>query len=430
MDAHDAAAAWAGIDAKMKNKWTLLAFLCATFVFYTIDRALIGALAIPIQGDTGMSDVQFGILNSAVFWAYAAAVPIAGYFGDHCNKGILIGVASVVWSVMTILAGTACGFWSMFLLVAFAITVPQTFYAPAAAGLIALQHDKTRGIAMSLHQAAFYVGWMMSGIAVAVVLSVWGSWRAAYFLFGVVGLVLGVVFLLVVRGGGMKGRTAETTDGGVTFIESLRAFFCCPSAVLAALGHVAFTFATFGYCAWGPKFVSDKFVVSPGAASSGVMFCHFSAAFAAILVAGFVTDRIASRWPGFRLLLQVGALLAAAPAFLMFGRSGTIAGTWCAAASLGIAKGAFEANSVNSVFDVVQSRFHASAMGYVNVLSGVLGSFAPILLGWMSQGSGTHGLENGFAAIGWVLVAAAVLMGMSLLFSFRNDRIDKGACTT
>lgn len=51
MDAHDAAAAWAGIDAKMKNKWTLLAFLCATFVFYTIDRALIGALAIPILAD-------------------------------------------------------------------------------------------------------------------------------------------------------------------------------------------------------------------------------------------------------------------------------------------------------------------------------------------------------------------------------------------
>ena len=411
----------------MRNKWTLLAFLCATFAVYTMDRALLGTLAIPIQNDTGTNDIQFGILNSAVFWAYAAAVPVAGFLGDRYNRGVLIGIASVVWSVMTVLAGTACDFWSLLILVAFAITVPQSFYAPAAAGLIALRHHETRGIAMSLHQAAFYVGWMLSGVSVAAVLSIWGSWRAAYFLFGAVGLALGVVFLIGVHGGaGTLHSSAELTDERKPeFVESLRAFFCCPSAVLAALGHVAFTFATFGYCAWGPKFVSEKFAVSPEVAGSGVMFCHFFAAFVAILASGCVTDRFVRRWPRFRLSFQICALIGAAPAFLMFGRSGTLSWTWCAAACLGAAKGAFEANSVNSIFDVVCPRFHSSAMGYVNVLSGVLGSFAPIFLGWMSHRSGTHGLENGFAAIGAVLVAAAVLMGMSLLFTFSNDMMKK-----
>ena len=406
----------------MKNKWTLLALLCATFVVYTIDRALLGALAIPIQSDTGMGDVQFGVLNSAVFWAYAAAVPVAGFMGDRCNKAVVIGVASVVWSVMTIIAGTASGFWGLLALVAFAITVPQTFYSPAAAGLIASRHVETRGIAMSLHQAAFYVGWMLSGIVVAAVLSAGGSWRSAYFLFGTVGLLLGGVFLLLTMRG-ESGAPVAKTPQKPRLSESLNAFFCCPSAVLAALGHVAFTFATFGYCAWGPKFVAEKFAVAPGTASSGVMFCHFAAAFATICVAGAVTDRFVRIWPRFRLLLQIAALVAAAPSFVMFGKCASLLGTWCAAACLGVAKGAFEANSVNSVFDVVDARFHASAMGYVNVLSGVLGSFAPMLLGCMSQSSGTHGLENGFVLLGAVLVVAAALMAVSLLITFRRDRL-------
>ena len=62
----------------MFGKWCSLAFLCGMFFVYTVDRALLGLLAIPIQTETGMSDLRFGILNSAVFWTYAAAVPFAG----------------------------------------------------------------------------------------------------------------------------------------------------------------------------------------------------------------------------------------------------------------------------------------------------------------------------------------------------------------
>jgi len=405
----------------MKGKWTLLVFLCATFVVYTIDRALLGVLAIPIQRDTGMSDVQFGVLNSAVFWAYAAVVPIAGWLGDRYNRGMIIGIASIVWSLMTVLAGRACGFWSFLLLASVSITVPQTFYAPAAAGLIASCHRETRGVAMGLHQAAFYVGWMASGFSVATVLHLWDSWRAAYSLFGVVGFVLGCIFLFVTCRGEWNPQS-EALRKKPGFVESFKVFFRCPSAVLASLGHVAFTFATFGYCAWGPKFVAKKFSVSPWAAGSGVMFCHFAAAFAAILVAGFLTDIVVRRHPGFRLMLQSAALVLAAPAFMFFGYSGSLMGAWCAAACIGIAKGAFEANSVNSVFDVIHPRFHASAMGYVNVLSGVIGSTAAVFLGWMSQHGGTHGLEVGFAVVGSVLAASSVLTLSSLIFTFTRDR--------
>ena len=409
----------------MRGKWTVLGLLCATFAVYTVDRALLGPLAIPIQADTGISDVQFGILNAAVFWTYAAVVPFAGMVGDRMGRLLLIGVAAIAWSVMTVLVGFANGFWSLFLLLSFAVTIPQTFYSPAAFALIAERHEKTRSLAMSCHQGAFYLGWLASGAIVAIVLSAFGSWRWAYYIFGVVGLVLGFVALVAGR--------FELNDGSVEVAKgqretvsvgcSLRAFFCCPSAVLAALGHVAFTSVCFGYTSWGPKFIAQKFSVSPGMAGTGVMFWHFAAALPAILVAGVVADRLVGRWPRFRLSVQAVTLVAAAPALALFGLSRSLAVIWLAAAVFGVMKGMFEANSVNSLYDVIPSRFRSSAIGYLNVLSGILGSLAPVWLGWLSQTHGVEGLGWGFASLGTVLILACGLMLVSIFFTFKRDWI-------
>lgn len=410
----------------MKNKWTLLTFLCAIFVVYTIDRAMLGPLAIPIQADTGISDVQFGFLNAAVFWTYAAVVPFAGFLGDRFSRLKLVGFASILWSVMMVLAGFANGFLSLLLLVSFAVTVPQTFYSPAAVALLASRHKETRTIAMSCHQAAFYAGWFLSGASVALLLGMFGSWRSAYFVFGGLGFILGLVFLVVGKGETEVVRHQGPARAWPSFKEALRAFCCCPSAMIAALGHAAFTAVAFGYCAWGPKFVAEKFAISPGAAGTGVMFWHFAAALVAVLLTGFVTDRLVGRFPKTRLFLQSVALLLSAPLLALFGFAPVLPFVWLAAAAFGIMKGSFEANSVNSLFDVVPSSCRASAMGFLNVLSGVLGAFVPIFLGWLSQYEGVRGLEYGFALLGGLLAIACLMMCFSLFRTFDRDRL-KGA---
>jgi len=409
----------------MKNKWTILGFLCVTFVIYTIDRALLGPLAIPIQKDTGVSDIELGLLNAAVFWSYAVAVPFAGWVGDRFNRFLLIGVSIVTWSAMVFLVGFAQGFWSLFLLVGIAVTVPQTLYSPCAFATVAKYHTDTRSIAMSCLQGGFYTGWLLSGVAVAGVLAMWGSWRAAYFAFGALGVCFGFAFLAYVRKSGIGDGKSEC--GGErprpTFAASARAFFCCPSALLAAAGHVSFTFVAFGYTAWAPKFVALKFGLTPAAAGTGVMLYHFVAAFGAILVAGYVTDRLVGRFPRFRLGLQILSLLAAVPMLALLGRSSSLAWVWTAASLFGVAKGLFEANSVNSLYDVIPGEFRASAIGFLNVLCGVLGSLAPVVMGALSQAEGVAGLSRGFALFGGVLALAAVLMGLSYFFTFRRDRL-------
>ena len=155
----------------MKGKWTILALLCAAVLVYTLDRALLGVLAIPIQDETGISDIQFGVLNSAVFWAYAVCVPFAGLIGDRFDRRKIVAISIAVWSLMTVLAGFSCGFWTLLALVSVGITVPQTLYSPSANALIARVYRDSQATAMGFHQAAFYTGWLVSGSAVAALLA-------------------------------------------------------------------------------------------------------------------------------------------------------------------------------------------------------------------------------------------------------------------
>lgn len=412
----------------MNNKWTLLAFLCGIFFVYTVDRSMLGILAIPIQKETGLSDTTFGVLNAAIFWTYAALVPFAGLVGDRFNRLRVIGCAAIAWSAMMLLAGFAGGFWSLLLLVSFAVTAPQTLYGPSANALIAAYHRETRATALSLHQAAFYTGWFVSGAAVAGLLTIFGTWRAAYFAFGGLGLVIGLVFLVAGRAAGVSSAplSASFKHSSIqTLKHSLAAFFCCPSALLAAVGYVAVVFVSFGYSAWGPKFVALKFSLSPEKAGAGVMFWHYAAAFAAILVAGLVTDACVRRWPRFRLALQSASLLLAAPMLVLFGFGPTVTSVFAAAAVFGLLRGLFEANAFASLFDVIRPEYRSSSVGFLNVLAGLVGSLAPIVLGALSDRYGARGFELGFAAYGGVLAIGALALGLSLFVTFRRDRVSE-----
>ena len=409
-----------GIGAR--TKWLVLVFLCAIFIIYTIDRALLGLLAIPIQKEMGLSDVRMGVLNSAIFWTYAVFAPLSGLVGDRLNRARLIGVASMLWSLMALLAGLGGGFWHLLMLASFAMVVPQTAYAPAATALIASLHRETRTLAMSIHQAAFYVGWFVSGAAVAMILSMWGTWRAAFLVFGALGMAFGIAFLAFARSSAC-GRHSSAAKPPLK--ESFRAFFGCRSALLAGTGYVAVVFVGCGYCAWGPKFVASKFNVSAAMAGAGVMFWHYAASFLAILFAGMATDKLVGRFPRIRLLMSISAMSVSIPALLLFAVGGTLTQTLTGAGLLGAAFGVCCANQFTNLFDVIRPDFRSACIGFLNVIAGLVGSLAPLLLGWLSQTRGTHGLECGFASIAALMAMPIAAFAVSFFFTFSKERISE-----
>ena len=425
----------------MKYKWLLLALLSCAFFFHQADRALFGLLTIPIQRDLKLTDVQIGWINTVLSWTLAAMTTVAGFVGDRMSRKWIITLSLVFWSLMTVCMGFV-GDWSVlglvipaFFVVMFFRSIAtgggESFYAPSAYALIACHHKETRSVALSVHQAALYVGLMTSGVIVAGALAVLGSWRYVFMVFGGAGFLLGVSFVWLLRDGNatasaspVRNRTIEQSEqSNNSLAAGLRAYFCNPSALCATAGFIAIVFVNNAYLFWAPKFMAEKFALDVGAAGRSTMLWHHLFAFAAILAGGVVTDRFVKRLPRFRLGFQIVALLLGAPCLVLIGLSSTAAAMIAMTAAYGVFRGCFEVNTHASLFDVVPPQFRSTAVGLLNMSAFFFGGLSGVLMGALSQKWGVRGFEAGFCLMGVAYAVAAALMSISFFFTFRRNRV-------
>ena len=415
----------------MKYKWLLIAMLSCAFFFHQADRALFGLLTIPIQKDIGLTDVQIGWINTTLSWTLAAMTVVAGFVGDRCSRKWLITLSLIAWSLMTVCMGFIGGFWGALFFRSIATGVGESFYAPSAYALIAVHHKKTRSLALSIHQAALYVGLMVSGLAVAWLLGFLGSWRSVFIAFGAVGCLLGIMFIWTLKDGerGEKSeekRVKSEEKRGIGLGESLRAYFCNPSALCATAGFVAIVFVNNAYLFWAPKFAAEKFAIDVGEAGKGVMLWHHLFAFGAILVGGILTDRFVAKMPRFRLGFQIAALLLGAPMLLWIGLSQSFVALLVAASAYGVFRGFFEVNTHASLFDVVPPQYRSTAVGLLNMIAFFFGGLSGVAMGALSQKWGVRGFEVGFGIMAAFYAVAALLMMFSFFFTFKRNRVVDG----
>ena len=423
----------------MKYKWLLIAMLSCAFFFHQADRALFGLLTIPIQKDIGLTDVQIGWINTTLSWTLAAMTVVAGFVGDRCSRKWLITLSLIAWSLMTVCMGFIGGFWGALFFRSIATGVGESFYAPSAYALIAVHHKKTRSLALSIHQAALYVGLMVSGLVVAWLLGFLGSWRNVFIAFGVAGCLLGIMFIWTLKDGEKRDEgegTREKGEGtryegegtrekgrGIGLGESLRAYFCNPSALCATAGFVAIVFVNNAYLFWAPKFAAEKFAIDVGEAGKGVMLWHHLFAFGAILVGGILTDRFVAKMPRFRLGFQIAALLCGAPMLLWIGLSQSFVTLLVAASAYGVFRGFFEVNTHASLFDVVPPQYRSTAVGLLNMIAFFFGGLSGVAMGALSQKFGVRGFEVGFGIMAAFYAVAALLMMFSFFFTFKKNRV-------
>ena len=409
-------------------KWFLLALLSFAFFFHQADRALFGLLTIPIQDDLKLTDVQIGWINTTLSWTLAAMTVVAGFLGDRFSRKWIITCSLISWSLMTVCMGFIGGFVGALFFRSIATGVGESFYAPSAYALIAVHHTKTRSLALSIHQAALYIGLMVSGLIVAWALGFLGSWRHVFVAFGAAGALLGVFFIWGLRegDGGQPAPRPAAPSARESLAAGLRAYFCNPSALCATAGFVAIVFVNNAYLFWAPKFAAQKFALDVGLAGKGVMLWHHLLAFGAILLGGVVTDRFVARMPRFRLGFQILALVLGAPMLVWIGLAPSFTAMLVAAAAYGVFRGFFEVNTHASLFDVIAPKYRSTAVGLLNMIAFFFGGLSGVVMGWLSQKWGVRGFEFGFGLMAASYVLAAALMLFSFLFTFRRNRVVEG----
>ena len=298
----------------------------------------------------------------------------------------------------------------------------ESFYAPAAYPLLAAFHQKTRALAMSIHQAALYVGVIAGGIVGGRIAERWG-WRSTFYVFGGAGIALGLILAIRLKDAPRTPLAEERgIPDGVRPREALAVLFRTPTALLLTVGFTAIVLVNNAYVVWAPAFIEEKFGLSVADAGSSSMLYHHLAALGGVLAGGRLSDAMVGRRRQFRLELQATAMFLGVPAILWMGLATDLTVTWIAMAAAGVFRGLYESNTHASLFDVIPPRYRASAVGVMVMIAFLVGSISPSLLGMCRKVfPAGRGLSYGFAALSGAYLIGAIAVLLAAKYTFHRD---------
>ena len=397
-------------------KWEVVMLLWVAFFLNQADRQTFNIVLPQIQQYLGASDSTMGLLSTLFNVFYAITVPFAGYYADRLSRSRQIWVSVLIFSSATLLTGFSGGIFSLILFRCFGMGVGQGMFGPTYTGIIASYHDpSTRARAMSVHQTSYYLGVITCGFLAGWLAEKFG-WKYAFFLFGGAGVIFTAI--LAAR---LKDKPAEEAPVPVkteapSLFSAIAAFFKVPTAVCMLIAYCGLIFGLNGYLTWMPKYMKETFDLSLSSAGFHSMFWTHAAAFIGVLVAGILSDRIASRKSGKnRLLLQAAGLLLASPCIVLMGVSQSFVIVCAALAGFGFFRAFFDAGTYAVLYDVIDAKYYSLSSAILILFGFGIGAFAPWILGIISDSFGLSGGIASLAAV-WVFASLALLLARIVFF--------------
>jgi len=402
-------------DHLMPYKWELLVLLWVAFTFNQADRQIYNNLLPQIQPDLELSNEQAGLVATVFTAIYGILVPISGYAGDAFRRKWVIIGALALWSTATLLTGTAGGILGLIVFRGLATGAGEAFYYPSANSLIGQLHQRTRALAMGIHQTANYIGVAISFVG-AFVGERFG-WRNAFYLFGGLGVVWAIYMVFRMEDTPQPRPDSNATKRPSVF-EVLRYLIGKPTVMFLAVSFACHVFANIGYLTWMPTFLHEKFELSLTAASFWALSVHYAAAATGVLLGGHLSDRLVIRRRVTRMEFEWIGLLLSAPFVIWMAYANSLVLCLVASGWYGIFRGVYDSNLFAAPFDVTAPRYRSSMVGFVLCFGFIIGAAAPYLLGSMKK---PWGLDAGIALLGSAYVVGAVAAMVALYAFFNRD---------
>jgi MFS family permease len=278
----------------------VLTMLVIVYVFNFLDRQIVTILAEPIKVDLGLSDTQIGLMSGLAFAIFytVLGIPIAR-LADRANRVTIISVALVIWSGMTAVCGMAQNFAQM-LAARIGVGVGEAGCSPPAHSLIADYFPaEQRASALSIYALGIPIGSILGLLAGGWIAEFYG-WRMAFFLVGVPGVLLAIVFKLTVREPlrGMSdtaAAAAAAAGGQLPLGATIRTLLRNRTMVHMAIGGALTAFVGYGLGQWLPAYFIRTHGLGVGETATYFGLVLGVASAAGTFLGGAVADRLARR---------------------------------------------------------------------------------------------------------------------------------------
>jgi MFS family permease len=356
-------------------RWELVAMLWAVAFCNFADRSIMAAVLPQIRHDFGFTSAQLGLLSTAFLWVYAFSSPVAGVIGDIVRRKWVIVSALAFWSLVTLMTPLASGML-FFAACRALVGLGEAFNFPSATALIARYHGpETRSRAFAWHQTALPCG-QIAGAAAAGFLAQFYHWRVPFVVFAIFGLMIAIFIALAMRNPPSRHRNAANT-----FRPRIGPLLANRSIAILAMVNFGALFVAWTMNTWLPTFLHDRYQLSLGlAATIGPLAMQLST-MAAVIVGGFVTDKLLTLTSFARFYTIAFGLICGAPFVALAGNAGHLSLVVVCLIFVGVFKGFIDANMFAATQDVLPADIRATGFGIVQCVGVLGGGIAPFLVG-------------------------------------------------
>ncbi|RZJ02088.1 MAG: MFS transporter [Brevundimonas sp.] len=300
--------------------WVALGSLWFIYVLNFLDRQLLSILAKPIQDTLHISDSQLGLLGGlyfAFFYCFIA-IPV-GWLADRTNRVAVLAIACGIWSAATMACGLSRNFGQL-AVSRMTVGFGEAGGVPPSYAIITDYFPPgRRGMALGIYNLGPPIGAAL-GIAFGASVAAAFSWRAAFVVIGVIGLIAAAAVMFVIkepRRGGLDPANAVGAEKA-SFWGTVRMFFSRPALVLASAGSGVTQIITYGLGNFATLFLMREkgmtlqdvalwYALVVGIGMSGGIF-----------VSGWLIDRFTRRSRRAYALLPAMSLALAIPFYLAF----------------------------------------------------------------------------------------------------------------
>ena len=390
----------------------VLSMLTLIYIMNFVDRGLLAVVGPDLVPELGISDTQFGLLTGFGFALLytIVGIPLARY-ADAAHRVWIMTVCVALWSLMTVLCGFATevtigsvtigAFWVL-LMCRVGVGIGEAGCTPPANSLIADYYaPKDRSQALGVYAMGVTLGGMFANLIGGWVTDVF-DWRTAFYVVGLPGLLIAVVFKLTVKEP-PRGYTDPNTgqsDEPVTLREAIRELTTKPAFWLMTAGATIAAFCGYGISSFQSIFLVRTHGITTGEAAIWINTPVALSAALGTFVTGWLATRLYKTHPGAIAWMPALGLALSIPFYvfafttenLLFAAIGLIIG--------GFVKYGYIAAQYTIGQGVVGMRVRAMAIAVLLFIANLIGyGFGPLFIGYTSDIFFVNGVaELGIAA--------------------------------
>ncbi len=399
-----------------------LLVLCLVGLVDAVDKGVLPGVLPQVQRALHLSDLQAGLLNTALIVAAVLVALPGGVLSDRTDRRLLVSAVLGVWSLATALASLVQSFWQLLLLRG-ALGAGDAINDPASQSLVADYYpSEVRGRAYAFQRVVPTIGTGL-GAAVGAALAAAFGWRVAVLAVAIPGITVALLVRrlpLPPRGG--HEQAAE--HPGLTTRRAVRQALAVPSvrALLLATSLIVGVLTALGF--YGITYHVRMSGISEGQAGGLVGGLIILGSVVGGVVGGQATDRFRDRVAGWPMLL--GGLVTGIGTVLLWVSFLDGIPVFAVRLPLQVLGVAFIVAALPPLTvvtaEVVPGSLRGTAFALVKVGSNAFAALTPLLVGRLSDTHPihVHGKTVGDLGYAFRMTAPLVLVGSVLLLLNRH----------